>query len=173
MIESKNLKLRPIEEEDLKQLRDWRNADFIRTIAREYTPLNMINQKKWFESLPNSKHIMFAIERDNKLIGCCGLTYIDWKNRNAEISFYLGEKEWQENLYSDEGLKLLVKYGFDELGMHRLYGPVYSFNNLTIKWYERNNFKLEGKYRESCYYQGKYYDEHLYSLLHREFNENE
>jgi RimJ/RimL family protein N-acetyltransferase len=87
MLEGKNVGLRQIEESDLPIFRDWRNSPYIRGYTREYRPLNMINQKRWFESLlTDSSDIMFAIEkRDSKeVIGCCGLTYINWKEGHGE-----------------------------------------------------------------------------------------
>ena len=59
----------------------------------------MINQKDWFNNLHLSippKDIMFGIIKRNKLIGVTGLTYIDWKNKHAEISIYLTLKNWQK-----------------------------------------------------------------------------
>ena len=29
---------------------------------------------------------------DNKVLGACGLCYIDWINRNADFSIYIGDK---------------------------------------------------------------------------------
>ena len=66
MFEAKYVNLRPLEEEDLKQLRDWRNSEHVRKTTREYKPLNMLNQKQWFESIHREnppKHIMFGIEK--------------------------------------------------------------------------------------------------------------
>lgn len=50
MLEGKYVKLRQIEESDLAKLRDWANSPYIRVYAREYRPLNMLNQKRWLDS---------------------------------------------------------------------------------------------------------------------------
>ena len=90
MIEGKFVKFRSLESKDLIKLKEWRNENKVRKTTREYRLLSMINQKKWLEKLqmenpPSS--IMFGIVNNNKiLIGVCGLTYIDWKNKHAEIS---------------------------------------------------------------------------------------
>lgn len=99
MLEGKYVKLRQIEEFDLAKLRDWANSPYIRAYTREYRPLNMLNQKRWFESLfTNRSNIMFAIEKkdDKEIIGCCGLTHINWKEGHGEVSIYIGEQKWQE-----------------------------------------------------------------------------
>ena len=51
MLEGRYVDLRQIEESDLPELRDWRNSHYIRAYTREFRPLNILNQKKWFESL--------------------------------------------------------------------------------------------------------------------------
>jgi hypothetical protein len=64
MLEGKYVELRQIEESDLPNLRDWRNSPYIRAYTREYRPLNMLNQKRWFESLlTDQSKIMFCLKR--------------------------------------------------------------------------------------------------------------
>ena len=48
-------------------------------------------QNRWYETkvLPGSSTMMFAIKEceTEELIGCCGLCYINWVHRNADLSF--------------------------------------------------------------------------------------
>ena len=172
MIEGKTINLRALELEDLKQLRDWRNSLHIRQYTREYRLLNMENQIQWFKSLTNDKsNIMFGIttkKPQEALIGVCGLTHIDWKNRNAEISIYLGEKKWQRKGYASDALQALIRYGFFELGLHRLYAIIFQYNKESIKFFEKNGFEFEGLHKEARYWNGKYHDELIYGYLRRE-----
>ena len=100
MIKGKHVILRALEEEDISTLKKWRNDKENRIHTREYRLLSMINQKIWFESLHKEnppKAIMFGVtDMNGKLIGVCGLTYIDWKNKHAEISIILSLKNWQK-----------------------------------------------------------------------------
>ena len=100
MLEGEHIRLRQIEESDL--------TNHIRAYTREYRPLNMLNQKKWFEFLLTSQsNIMFAIEKndDKEIIGCCGLTHINWKEGHGEVSIYIGEEKWQEKGYASDALQ--------------------------------------------------------------------
>lgn len=175
MIEGKNIHLRSIEEEDLPKLRDWRNSKYVRRTTREYRLLNMFNQKSWFESLHEQNppdHIMFGIINTKKiLIGVCGLTYIDWKNRNAEISVYLEGENWQKRLETKESVILLMSYGFEELGLHKLFAEIYSFVSETIKLYESLNFHNDGVIRDCVWRNGKWWNSHIYSKLDSEFKD--
>ena len=96
----------PLEIEDLEILKKWRNDSINRNHTREYRLLNMINQKEWFEMIHKDnppKFLMFGVtDKRQKLIGVCGLTYIDWKNRHCEISIILYLKNWQKTKQGKE-----------------------------------------------------------------------
>ncbi|MBW1939397.1 MAG: GNAT family N-acetyltransferase [Deltaproteobacteria bacterium] len=175
MLESKNVRLRQIEASDLLKLRNWRNSPGIRSYTRGYRPLNMLNQTKWLESLSADQlNIMFAIEKkfDRELIGCCGLTNINWKEGHGEVSIYIGEKKWQSKGYASDALRLLLEYGFKELRLHRIYGIIFEYNDASIKFFEKNGFEFEGRHREARFWDGKFYDELVYGILDREYQRN-
>jgi len=168
MLEGKTVGLRQIEEDDLEQFRDWRNSYINRQYFRECKPLNMINQKKWFESLSSSNHVMFSIEsKKGVLLGCCGLMYIDWKNGQAELSMYIGDEK-NKGKYEPEVISLLVKYGFKEMRLHRIFSTLFSYNKEGIELIKSLGFTLDGKHREARFWNGEYHDELIYSVLDRE-----
>ncbi len=114
MFEGKLIALRALEKEDLETLRNWRNSKHIRKSTREYKLLNMINQKNWFESIhsnnPQSDIMFGVLNQRKKLIGVTGLTYIDWKNKQSEISIYLSYENWQKRKEAKENLQLVMDY---------------------------------------------------------------
>ena len=163
MLKGNLVALRAIEKTDLTQLLQWRNIPELRRFFREYRELNSDNQLLWFEKYvmndPNT--IMFAIVElaTEKLIGACGLCYIDWVNRNADFSIYIGKN----NLYIDssfaiEAAKLMEKYGFEELNLHRLWAEIYSIDEAKIKFFNELEFIQEGRFRETHWTEGKWVD---------------
>lgn len=174
MLKGKLVELCQIEELDLEKFRDWRNSSFIRNYVREYRPLNMQNQKQWFESLTNDKsNIMFTIKeiKSGETIGGCGLTYINWKEGHGEVSICLGSNKWQGKGCAGEALELLMMYGFLELRLHRICAIIYSYNKLSIKLFEKHGFRYEGFQREAKFWNGKFYDEMVYGILDCEYKE--
>jgi RimJ/RimL family protein N-acetyltransferase len=149
MFEGKFVILRALEKEDLSSLKEWRNSLHVRKSTREYKLLNMINQKNWFESIHQStppKDIMFGIlNKRKKLIGVTGLTYIDWKNRNSEISIYFSTKNWQTKPEAKEVINLIMEYGFEELNLNRLYVEIFSLMKENIKLFTKMKFFKEGQ----------------------------
>ncbi len=173
MLEGKLVKFRSLEVEDLPKLRDWRNSKQVKRTTREYRLLNMFNQKNWFESLHKNNppiDIMFGIlDKKGKLIGVCGLTYIDWKNRNAEISIYLSGERWQEKKDTKDAIRLLTKYGFEELGLHKVFAEIYSFVQETIGLYKSLGFHNDGSIRDTVWRNNKWWSSQFYSMLESEF----
>lgn len=172
MLKGKIVELCPIEKTDLEKFKKWRNTDYVRNYVREYRPLNMENQKQWFESLTNDRsNIMFAIHEleTDKTIGGCGLTYINWKEGHGEISICIGDTEWQNKGCAGEALDLLVAYGFQELRLHRICAVIYSYNKLSIKLFEKHGFYYEGSRAEARFWGGQWYDENLYRILDYEY----
>ena len=173
MFEGKFVTLRALEKEDLPSLKEWRNSLHVRKSTREYKLLNMINQKNWFESIHQSnppKDIMFGIlNRRKKLIGVTGLTYIDWKNRNSEISIYLSTINWQTKPEAKEVINLVMEYGFEELNLNRLYVEIFSLMKENIKLFTKMKFFKEGQLREKIWRQNKWWDTLIFSKLAKEY----
>ena len=169
MLKGKHVHLRALEEEDLKILKNWRNSDFVRVTTREYLFLNMINQKNWFESIHKDnppKFIMFGIENNKKiLIGVCGLTYVDWKNSHAEVSIYIGKKNWQKSKEATDTLQLITEYRFGELHLHRLWAEIYDTAPENVILFEKMDFNKEGTLRDQLWRNRKWHNSFLYAKI--------
>lgn len=172
MIKGKKVGLRAVEKEDLPYLRDWRNIVEFRKNFREVRELSLFDQKVWFDSLQNTKHInyMFTIVdlKTSMPIGAAGLLYINWIIRSADFSFYIGDQE--KYIGSDgvayEASKLLINYGFNNLNLHKIWMELYEFDKQKINFFTKKfNFKLDGLLRDNCFENGRYWDSHIISLI--------
>ncbi|MBI2627903.1 MAG: GNAT family N-acetyltransferase [Candidatus Niyogibacteria bacterium] len=176
MIKSKLVGLRAVEREDLSMLKDWRNIPKFRKNFREFRELNLDNQKKWFENIVvgSQNDFMFIIERlkDKLSVGVCGLVYINWISRSADLSFYIGlnEEYIDTKGYALEAAKLLLDYGFNNLNLHKIWMELYEFDKKKIDFFTKKlNFKKDGELRDNCFKEGKYWNSHIYSLLNKEY----
>lgn len=171
-LNTKEVALRPVEREDLPQLRDWRNDLINRKRFREFRPLNMKNQEKWFVSLSDGKNIMFIITTDKDVpIGVCGLTYINWKNRSAEISLFIGRNECKTVSNYRHVIYLLCSYCFDELGLHRFWGEGYIIDNEWIELFKSLGFKVDGTIPDTYWWDGKWHPSAFISILENEWRD--
>lgn len=113
MLEGEKVYLDTIEENDLEQLRYWRNLSYYKKHFREYREINQSMQKRWFENqvCNDDRTIMFAIRdiKTQELLGCCGLCYINWVQRNADLSLYIGRREAyiDDEGFAEESCRLL------------------------------------------------------------------
>jgi len=174
LLEYKNRVLRPLERKNLKKLMDFRNQQM--DILRQNRPLNENDQEKWFEKISKDKtQIMFEIllKDDDDFIGCCGLTYIDYDNHRAELSFIVDPvRARDDKLYKEDFiavLKMLCKYGFEEINLNKIFTETYEFRKKHIKILESFGLKYEGKMREHVFVNGKYHDSLLHSILYDEW----
>ncbi|MBQ0140961.1 MAG: GNAT family N-acetyltransferase [Kurthia sp.] len=170
MIKGEVVGLRAIEEVDLNLLLNWRNNPENRIFFREFRELNYTNQKEWFDKyvMQDNQTQMFAIVdlKSNELIGACGLCYIDWVNRSADFSIYVGKDNlYIDDVYSIEAAKMMEKYGFEELNLHRLWAEIYSIDEKKKRFFEALEFKKEGIFKETHWTEGKWVDSIFYAKL--------
>lgn len=157
--------LRQIEQEDLKQLRDWRNLDELRQFFREYRLLNMVDQQKWFDYITTCSDVeMFGVVVNDSLIGICGLTHISWVNRTSEVSILLAP-ECQRQGTGAQVLELLAHKAFNEFNLHRLWAEIYAFNTVSVRLFETAGYKREGVLHNHIFKNGTHHDSLIYGLL--------
>jgi RimJ/RimL family protein N-acetyltransferase len=106
-------------------------------------------------------------DMDTVPIGVCGLTDIDWVNRRAEFSLYIG-REWHGKGLGRKALVALLDKGFDELNLNTIWGESFD-NNPAQKMFLKVGMKHTG-YREAFYYrEGAYVHANLYSIRRDEW----
>ena len=101
----------------------------------------------------------------------CGLVYMNMVHRHADLSLYIGAKDEyiDETGYADDACRILLEYGFKELGLNKVWTEIYSFDDKKKKLYEKIGFHLDGTLRQNYFHNGKWYDSMIYSLLSAEY----
>lgn len=164
-----------VEREDLKQLCNWRNNAEFRKHFREYRELNMANQEEWFAKkvMQDPTTMMFSIRRlsDMELIGVCGFVYINWVHRHADLSLYIGwNNEYiDETGYAEDACRELLRYGFNELALNKVWTEIYEFDFKKKRLYDKIGFVQDGLLRQNYFYDGKWWDSRIISILWNEF----
>lgn len=145
-------------------------------------PAVQILQTNWVRPRPESSHVElirgwsantgsdvgFAVELDDgALIGHAALSGID-KNASANLGILLGPPYWSGG-HGTDALRVLVRYGFTELGLHRIGLEVFAYNTRAIATYRRLGFIEEGRRREQLFHAGTRHDMILMSLLTHEW----
>ena len=105
-----------------------------------------------------------------ELIGSLSLFGIQPRDRSATLGIALG-REFIGRGYGSDAMRVIVAYGFRELGLHRIQLGVAPFNQGGIRAYEKAGFREEGRLRQSVLHDGRWYDEILMSVLEHEWAE--
>jgi hypothetical protein len=171
MLRGEKIELRAVERTDLERMRDWRNLPELRRNFREFRELNLLNQEQWFARISASPNdFMFVIDRiaDHKPIGVAGLVYVHWVLRSADISLYLGDGETYidgPGGLAEDAVKTLIRYGFANLNLHKVWTELYSFDERKIELFTRLGFSRDAVLRDNAFEDGRYHDSFIYSLL--------
>lgn len=171
MLTGNKITLGPIQEDSLEQLRVWRNDPELRKYFREHKEISPSMQKKWFDKISeDANQFNFEIRsmQDNLLIGHCGIYAVNWVARTGEFGIYIGNGDFRNKGYGADALQTLIKYGFEDLNLNKIWCEVFS-NNTSIKTYQRVGFTHEGTMRQHYFNEGKYWDSHILSMLKDEY----
>jgi [ribosomal protein S5]-alanine N-acetyltransferase len=110
-----------------------------------------------------------ATERGSEwALGYVGLHHWNQPARCAEVGYALAPAHWGRG-YMRELLPLLVRFGFEQMGLHRIEAQLNPTNVASARVVERAGFKLEGVLRDKGVATGSgFYDLAVYALLETE-----
>ncbi len=166
------LYLRPIEVSDEFLLRKWLNDPIIRQGLDHLPPTNGVCEQAWIESQPGKAgeyHLGIVVRAGDRLIGTVSLVDIDAINRSAELRIMIGDVDYHCRGFGTEAVRLIVRYGFEDLNLNRITLGVFANNPKAIRCYEKAGFVLEGRFRQALYRGGRYVDELSYAILREEW----
>jgi len=90
-------------------------------------------------------------------IGNIKLGPINSVHKNAEISYFIGEKELWGKGYSTIAIEKIIKLA-KKMGIKKLRASLYEMNIGSKKVLTKNNFKIEGKFHSEIIYNDKRYN---------------
>lgn len=119
----------------------------------------------------NLQDQVYVIRFQDKVAGIIGYKTIDRVNSKLEIGYWLGE-EFQKKGIMTRCCAALITQAFEQMGMNRIQINVGVGNSKSNRIPQRLGFKLEGIERDGEWLQGHFIDLEVYSLLKREWLEN-
>ena len=168
-IEGDKIDLKTIEEEDLEFLRDGINNPDIRTYLTANRPINLSQQKDFFEEVVSSEEpITLAITDESGIVGIISLEESNDEIQVAKIGIWIAE-DYHGKGYGTEAVELITDYGFKELGLHRIYAHAYEGNKASQRIWEKLGFTHEGTLREQIFRRGDFEDAEVFGILKHEW----
>lgn len=171
MIRGNKVRLRAIEQDDIPRFVRWLNDPDVIRFLSIYQPISTADEIRWFQRHLESKDdFVYAIETAEGVhIGNIGLHGLDWKNHNAVLGVFIGEKAYWGLGYGSDAILALLHFAFGEMNLHRVELSVFDFNERAIRCYRKCGFQLEGSRRQALYREGEYHDVLLMSILKAEY----
>jgi [ribosomal protein S5]-alanine N-acetyltransferase len=177
LLETQRLILREFRQTDWQAVYEYRSDP---EVARymDFRP-NTEQESKIFISvaLANQKaqprqSFNFALEKrtDNRLIGSCMLRITGIENKEGDIGYILNRRYWNQG-YITEAAARVISFGFEQLGLHRIYSTCYPANIASYRVMEKIGMQREGCLREVRFIKDTWCDSLLYSILEQEWRQ--
>lgn len=166
--------MRPLAREDLPLIRRWGNDQELRGLTGAVTPLGEPDDERFFEKVYGSEdRIWFSVwsVEDNKMIGEAGLLRMFPAWRTTDMTIIIGDKAAWGKGYGAEIAELLLDYAFGYLNFHRVSIGVVAFNQQALKFWEKAGFRQEGIQRDGYFYNHRYHDFIMMSILEEEYRQ--
>ena len=178
MLNGSKVTLRPVTKSDVEYMTKWMSDTEVTRYVTPYLPITEMAEEKYVEglSLNTSGSIAYfmidAIETpQNKPIGAIEIGDINTSNHSGSFGISIGEKDYWSKGYGTEATKLIIRYGFEQLNLHRISSVVFSFNERSLRLHTKVGFIQEAIRREAWYRDGEYHNEVLFGLLRSDWQE--
>ena len=137
----------------------------IKTLDEAMAHIALIDDK-----IVNNIGINWAItlKGSPKMIGIIGHYKIQPENFRSEIGYMILPQYHGKGIVT-EAVKRVVEYGFEQLQLHSIEAIIDPKNAASEKVLQKNGFVKEAHIIENGYYEGKFLDTVIYSLLKRNF----
>lgn len=163
--------LRPWERSDATTILPWVNNPAVTRTLLIHRPMNLQAEEKFIEDINSSSNSvgLAVVERaSHRVVGSVGLQDIDPSSRHAQFGLVIGEVgDWGKG-FGTEATRLMVRYGFETLNLHRIWLHASAANPAAIHVYEKLGFRHEGVLRDAHYREGCYHDLVVMGMLRGE-----
>nr|MBN2277464.1 GNAT family N-acetyltransferase [candidate division Zixibacteria bacterium] len=125
--------------------------------------------EKWIEThaeeYKQGKLVNFAIvlRENHQLLGAMGLQ-IAGIHRKAELGYWIGHPYWG-NGYCTEAGRAVVAFGFESLGLNRIFARFMIVNPASGRVMEKIGMKYEGLLRQDLMKEEAFHDMKIYAIL--------
>lgn len=113
-------------------------------------------------------HLAVVLREEGTLVGDVLLMWSSLVHRSAEVGFVF-HPDHHGRGYATEATAALLRLGFEELGLHRIYGRLDARNTASGRVLEKLGMRREARLVENEWVKGEWTDEAIYGMLDREW----
>ncbi len=167
-------------------LREYRVDNFEAMFALDTDPavqqmrgraaLTREQSRRYFDGVLRAQHeqprghfgLIIEDRSEQVVLGRCRLQITNENLQEAEIAYHLSPSNWGQG-YATETARELLRFGFQDLDLHRITAKCYVENSSSIHVLEKIGMQLEGRMRQNRWVNGVRKDTLVYSILSHEW----
>jgi RimJ/RimL family protein N-acetyltransferase len=164
------VRLRPPEERDiLRRAELGRNPEINRAFGGDLEtdrPLTVDEARRQLTPMPDTFMQWAIAETDGDVfVGMTNLSRLDQPNRSAVFGIGIFDPDRLDQGLGTEATRLVVDYGFNRLGLHRISLVVLADNQRAVAAYRKAGFEVEGRLRHTLWSRGRWHDDLIMAVL--------
>ena len=109
-----------------------------------------------------------VLRETGRLIGACGMRRTRPGGPQANMGYVLRRDAWGQG-YATEAARALAGFGFEALGLHRVFATCDVENHRSARVLEKVGMRREGTMLEHMWIRDRWRDSFLYAILEHEW----
>lgn len=173
-LQTERLILRPFKIEDASRVRELAgDKEVAKTTLGMPHPYPIEAAISWIKSHPkliengDAYPLAMVLQEKEQLIGTMTLS-VDKQHNRGELGYWVGKDYWG-NGYATEAARVIVNFGFETLGLNRIWAKAMSKNVASTMVMKKVGLKLEGTLKQHIYQSEVYEDVVVYGLIKTEY----
>lgn len=164
-----NFTLRKFRESDLESLVKYAdNYNIAKFLTNGFPHPYTKEDGRSFLSIAISHPTIFTIDVEGEAVGSIGIfLQTDIHEKSAELGYWLAEPLWGKGIIT-QSIQNIVKYGFDNFDIVRIYARPFSTNLASQRVLEKAGFVYEARLKKALYKNEEYIDEIIYARFRDE-----
>ncbi len=171
-LETKRLILRPLTSDDFEAVHSWAsNPINIRYMS--FGPNDEESTRKFLETAKSGNDFAVVLKENNYVIGSGGI-YADDTNDTGVLGWILHIDYWKRGYGTEFGAEL-IRYGFEDLKLRRIYADCAAVNYGSYRVMERIGMQREALHRKAFWARidKEWVDRAVYAILATDYFKND
>jgi RimJ/RimL family protein N-acetyltransferase len=175
-IETERLRLRPFNRGDVDAVFAYRSLPetarflFDEPMSREEVAEAVRARASQVAFSGEGDKILLGVERlgDGRLVGEVSLIWRSVADQQAEIGYILHPAAQRQGI-ATEAARALLAFGFEDVGLHRIYARCDARNAASARVMQRLGMRQEAHFHEHIHVKGRWDEELICAILDREW----
>jgi RimJ/RimL family protein N-acetyltransferase len=173
LLSGEAVSLRATTDADLETLAQWwQSADWAvlqQTTVKPRPWADIVEMMRGWSANDSASGAGFSVvDSGGRLVGHATLFGAALPARIATYAVIIGP-DFTGRGYGTDATRLMLRYAFRELGVHKVELRVWAYNDRAIRAYEKAGFRREGVRRAAAFHGGAFQDEVLMGVLEDEY----